>query len=100
VGNLGSKHLLLRTSLISISSRFFQRLSIFLPFLCLTTPSGKEPLTYKKANLEAVNARLFSDITAFGKERWGVINHNEIIVFLRGVYDRWIEKIQNTGEIK
>jgi hypothetical protein len=44
--------------------------------------------------------RLFSDITAFGKERWGVINHNEIIVFLRGVYERWIEKIDlETGEI-
>ena len=43
--------------------------------------------------------RMFSDITAFGKERWGVINHNDIIVFLRGVYERWIEKIDyETGE--
>jgi hypothetical protein len=38
---------------------------------------------------------MFSDITAFGKERWDVINHNDIIVFLRGVYDRWIE--ENSG---
>jgi hypothetical protein len=36
--------------------------------------------------------RMFSDITAFGKERWDVLNHNDIIVFLRGVYERWIEK--------
>jgi hypothetical protein len=44
--------------------------------------------------------RLFSDITAFGKERWDVLNHNDIIVFLRGVYERWIEKIDyETGEI-
>jgi hypothetical protein len=26
---------------------------------------------------------MFSDITAFGKERWDVLNHNDIIVFLR-----------------
>jgi hypothetical protein len=44
--------------------------------------------------------RMFSDITAFGKERWDVLNHNDIIVFLRGVYERWIEKIDyETGEI-
>jgi hypothetical protein len=44
--------------------------------------------------------RMFSDITAFGKERWDVINHNDIIVFLRVVYDRWIEEIDyETGEI-
>ena len=35
--------------------------------------------------------RMFSDITAFGKERWDVLNHNDIIVFLRGVYNRWAE---------
>jgi hypothetical protein len=28
------------------------------------------------------------------------MNHNDIIVFLRGVYERWIEKIDyETGEI-
>ena len=43
--------------------------------------------------------RMFSDITAFGKGRWDVMNHNDIIVFLRGVYERWIEKIDyETGE--
>jgi hypothetical protein len=42
--------------------------------------------------------RMFSDITAFGKERWDVINHNDIIVFLRGVYDRWIDEVGEDSE--
>jgi hypothetical protein len=33
-----------------------------------------------------------------GKERWDVINHNDIIVFLRGVYDRWIDEVGEDSE--
>jgi hypothetical protein len=42
--------------------------------------------------------RMFSDITAFGRKRWDVLNHNDIIVFLRGVYNRWIDKVGEDSE--
>jgi hypothetical protein len=41
--------------------------------------------------------RLYSHNTAFGKIRGDVLTHNDIIVYLRGVYDRWIDEV---GEVE
>ena len=43
------------------------------------------PITWDNPN----GWEMFNSIIAFGKERGETLTHNEIIVHLRGVYDRW-----------
>jgi hypothetical protein len=42
---------------------------------------------------------MFTSITAFGKEKGDVLTHDEIIVFLRNAYDKWID-FENDNEEK
>jgi hypothetical protein len=37
------------------------------------------------------SSHMFYSITAFGKGAGDVLSHDEIIVFLRNAYDRWID---------
>jgi hypothetical protein len=51
----------------------------------------------RKAWDNIYGGRLYSDISAFGKVRGETLTHNDIIVYLRGVYNRWIAEV---GEVE